>query len=233
MSFQETIDSTESIRRDANLKFLVYGPPGAGKTYMIRTLDGPALVGSCESGLASLVDVDVDFVELDTTDRLREMYKYLAGSDHNYQWAVLDSVSEMAEMCLSEMKSRHKDGRRAYGEMQETVIRLLRAFRSLDMSVYFSAKQRRDTVDGQMLYIPSMPGSKLSEKRPVGHDFDFVFPLIATEDEEGQTQRQLITQSTSEYQAKARDPQQVLDKFEDADLGNIRQKYINQYCEKE
>jgi len=229
--FTDAIQSTGALKRDPNYNFLVYGPPGSGKTYMNRTLDGKTLVGSCESGLASLMDTDTDFVQIDKVQDLRDMYKFLATADHDYQWAGVDSVSELAEMCLSEMKTRHKDGRKAYGEMAETVIKLMRAFRDLDMSVYFSAKQRRDTVDGQLVYIPSMPGSTLTEKQPIGHKFDFVFPLVVSEDDEGHVQRQLLTELTPDYQAKSRDPKHALEKFEAPDLGAIRQKLIASYSD--
>jgi len=231
--FTDTIQSTGALKRDPNYNFLVYGPPGSGKTYMNRTLDEKTLVGSCESGLASLMDADIDFVQIDKVQDLRDMYKYLATADHDYQWAGVDSASELAEMCLSEMKARHKDGRKAYGEMAETVIKLMRAFRDLDMSVYFSAKQRRDTVDGQMVYIPSMPGSILTEKQPIGHKFDFVFPLVVSENDEGDVERYLLTEATADYQAKARDPKHALDKFEAPDLGSIRQKLIASYNDDE
>lgn len=230
MSFNELIQKTSDIRHDPHHKFLVYGAAGVGKTYLIRTLDGPALVGSCESGLGSLTDVDVDFANLDSVQRLRDMYAFLAKGEHGYKWAVLDSISEMAEMALTEEMAKTKDGRQAYGQMQEVVIKLLRAFRSLPMNVYFAAKMRQDTLDGQLKFMPSMPGATLTEKRPIAHDFDYVFALIAGSSEDGKpAPRQLICHANEDYVAKARDPRHALGAIESADLGAIRAKIIESY----
>lgn len=230
--FSSTIQSTADIRQDPNHKFLVYGAAGVGKTFLIRTLDGKALVGSCEAGLGSLTDVDVDFAQLDTVQALRDMYAYLASGSHDYRWAVLDSISEMAEMCLSEEMGKTKDGRQAYGKMQEVIIKLLRAFRSLPMNVYFAAKMRQDTLDGQMKFMPAMPGATLTEKRPIAHDFDYVFCLVTGEPVDGKpAPRQLITSALPDYVAKARDPKHALDLYEPADLGEIRRKIIASYGE--
>jgi phage nucleotide-binding protein len=147
MSFIDRIKKTSEVRHDAHLKFLVYGAAGVGKTYLARTLDGPALVGSCESGLASLADKDIDFVEIKCLQDLRDMFIFLSREKHNYKWAVLDSISEMAEMALTEALTANKDPRKAYGDMQENIIKLLRAFRGLPINIFFAAKQRQDNLE--------------------------------------------------------------------------------------
>lgn len=231
MSFADKIKNTSDYHRTATHNYLVHGPAGSGKTHLLRTIEGKVLVGSCESGLTSIGDTEIDYVTLDTVERLREMYAYLAGSDHNYTWAALDSISEMAEMALSEQKARHKDGRRAYGEMAEIIVKLLRAFRELDINVYFTAKQRRDNVDGRLLYIPSMPGSTLTTKRPIAHDFDYVFSLFSDPDQldDNGVPRRFFRTQHEDYQSKARDPKHVLDLREPAHLGHVHQKLLDSY----
>jgi phage nucleotide-binding protein len=225
------IKKTNEIAHNAHLKFLVYGAAGVGKTYLARTLDGKALVLSCESGLSSLLDTSMDYVDIATVQDLRDAYVYLAKGEHDYKWVVLDSVSEMAEMALTESLAANKDARKAYGDMQESIIKLMRVFRSLPMNIYFSAKRKQDNHDGVLKYAPAMPGATLTEKRPISHDFDYVFALV-TGDKKDPTQpapRYLITEPDDEHVAKARDPLHVLSPVEPADLGAIRAKIIASY----
>jgi len=231
MSIADSIESTTQLQREPNLKYLVHAPPGYGKTYLIRTLPGKTIVGSAESGLQSIADIDCDYLPIQSVSKLRELYSYLAGEDHEYDSLALDSITEIGEICLSEMKKEHKDGRRAYGEMQEAIIKLLRAFRSLDMTVYFSAKQQRENTDQGLLRVPNMPGSTLTQKRPIGHDFDFVFPIVTSEDDEGGLQRQFLTMHDGQHQAKARDPNHVLDKYEPCDISHVQNKIISSYSD--
>jgi phage nucleotide-binding protein len=233
MSIADQISSTEQLQRDPNLKYLVHAPPGYGKTYLIRTMPGNVICGSAESGLQSIADTDIDYVELTSITQLRELYKYLASGDHDYDSLALDSITEIGEICLSEMKEEHKDGRQAYGEMQEAIIKLLRAFRSLNMTVYFSAKQQREKTDRGLLQVPNMPGSTLTTKRPIGHDFDFVFPIVVSEDSEGNLNRQFLTEADGQHQAKARDPNHVLDKYEPCDISHVQSKIMNSYTEED
>jgi phage nucleotide-binding protein len=235
MTFADKIKKTSQVRHDAHLKFLVYGAAGVGKTYLARTLDGPALVGSCESGLASLADTDIDFIEIKNLQDLRDMYLFLSREKHQYQWAVLDSISEMAEMALTEALTSNKDPRKAYGEMQENIIKLLRAFRSLPINIFFAAKQRQDNLDSGVKFQPAMPGATLTEKRPIAHDFDYVFALITGDktDPNQPAPRYLVTEPTDTHVAKSRDPLHALQPLEPADFGAIRAKIIQSYIKGE
>lgn len=225
------IKKTNTMQQNPHLKFLVYGAAGVGKTYLARTLDGDAIVLSCESGLASLMDADIDYVDIKTVQDLRDAYVYLAKGEHSYKWVVLDSISEMAEMALTEALNANKDPRKAYGDMQEAIIKLMRVFRTLPMNIYFAAKQRQDTHDGSLKYMPAMPGATLTEKRPIAHDFDYVFALKIGERTDPTTHapRYLMTEPDDEHVAKARDPLHVLSPIEPADLGAIRAKILASY----
>ena len=55
------IKNTEAIHQ-SNLKCLIYGESGAGKTYLANTLTQPTLIISAESGLVSLTGSNIDYV---------------------------------------------------------------------------------------------------------------------------------------------------------------------------
>ena len=162
--------------RDAGvdrLKVLVHGPAGSGKTYLASTTGSldKTLVLSAEAGLLSLRKYDIKAVEITSFTVLRESFSWLKGgcpdSDGkpmDFEWVILDSISEIAENCLSDMKNKYPDGRQAYGEMGDMMLRLLKGFRDLPYNVVMTCKQERaQDASGMMLYGPSLPGKMLTQ----------------------------------------------------------------------
>lgn len=205
------------------IKILVHGQAGIGKTCLCASLPNPIIL-SVESGLLSLADVDIPVIEIKTIDDLAEAYDWLAESEEGrqYQSVCLDSVSEIAEVVLSNEKGKEKDPRKAYGNMQEIMAELMRNFRDLPgRNVYFSAKQERvQDENGRILYGPSMPGQKLAQQIP--YLFDEVFCYQMVKDQNGVPQRILLTQPDGISVAKDRSGK--LDMWESPDLGAIIEK---------
>jgi len=209
-------DVVESI----GIKVCVYGAAGAGKTTLIKTLPGKVLILSAESGLLSIADHDADVAEVSSIDDVREAYRFLASSDHQYDWVALDSFSEICEVLLAEEKQKTKDPRQAYGAVIETGTALARAFRDLPLGVYFSAKSERvkDDATGRVSTHISMPGAKLGAALP--YLFDEVFHLFsATDKESGELERWL--QTSGDQRADAKDRSGKLDMYEPANLADI------------
>lgn len=215
--------STKDYGRNSGVKVLVYGRPGAGKTRLCATAPN-SIILSAESGLLSLSDEDIPVQTITSIDDLTEVYAWLLDSEEakGYKTICLDSVSEIAEQVLATEKNAVKDGRKAYGEMQDRMARVLRAFRDLPgRNVYFSAKMEKlQNEDGMILYQPSLPGKTLSQG--IGYFFDEVFALIKVKDEDGNLIRCLQTSSDTAYEAKDRSGK--LNFYEEPDLGKIFQK---------
>jgi len=218
------INLKSTLGSSANcVKFLVYGPAGAGKTSLIPTLPDPVIL-SAEGGLMSISGSDIPFIEIKDMATLLEAYHWLVGSAEasKFKSVALDSISEIAEVVLNNEKKATKDPRAAYGAMQEQMSDIIRSFRDLpDRHVYFTAKCEKSTDEqGRMLYAPAMPGNKLAQSLP--YFFDIVLALRLEQGQDGQLVRALMTQSDGLWQAKDRSGR--LSAWEQPDLGQIIRK---------
>ena len=202
------------------VRVLVYGQAGAGKTSLIKTLPRP-IVLSAEGGLLSIQDADLPFIEITSMTELQEAYKWLTESDEAkaFKSVALDSISEIAEVCLNAEKKATKDPRQAYGAMQEQMADIIRAFRDLPgRHVYMSAKLEKTQDEmGRVLYAPSMPGNKTGQALP--YFFDEVLALRVEKDGDGATQRALMCDSDGLWLAKDRSGK--LDAWEAPDLSAV------------
>ena len=209
-----------------SVKLLVYGQAGAGKTHLIRTLPRPFIV-SAESGLLSLRDADLPYVEIANMDDLTEIYDWLAQSHEakSYESVAVDSLSEIAEVVLNFEKKNTKDPRAAYGEMQTQMTNIIRSFRDLNNKhIYMSAKLEKSQDEmGKMNYSPSIPGNKMGQMLP--YFFDEVLALRIEKDDAGMMHRALLCDSDGLWQAKDRSGN--LESWEIPDLGIVINKIIN------
>ena len=218
-----------SLKRTSGLsangvKLLVYGQAGAGKTSLIKTLPHPVVL-SAEGGLLSIQDADLPFIEIASMDDLQEAYSWVLESE--YKSVALDSISEIAEVCLNvekkvKVNGKLVDPRQAYGSMQEQMADIIRGFRDLPgRHVLMTAKLEKTQDEmGRVLYSPSMPGNKTGQALP--YFFDEVLALRVEKDAEGNTQRALMCDSDGLWLAKDRSGK--LSAWEAPDLGEIISK---------
>lgn len=216
------LQSTATIA-SSGVKVLVYGQAGAGKTTLIKTAPAP-LILSAEAGLLSLAGTDIPFIEIHSIAELGEVGQWITQSKEAAQFKTicLDSISEIAEVCLSEAKQSLKDGRAAYGEMADQMSKVIRAYRDIPgRNIYFTAKMDKSESDtGARLFAPSMPGKTLTQQLP--YFFDEVLALRLVTDKDGNTGRALMCAPDTMWTAKDRSSR--LAAWEPADLGAIFNK---------
>ncbi len=210
----------------SGVKILVYGQAGAGKTTLIASLESPVVI-SAEAGLLSLSGVDVPYIEIGSMTELSEAYEWVRSSDEARQFGCicLDSISEIAEVCLGAEKATAKDPRQAYGAMQDAMAGIVRSFRDLpSRDVYFSAKLDKSADEmGAVSYAPGVPGNKTGQSLP--YFFDEVLALRFAGTPES-PQRALMCHGDGRWLAKDRSGR--LDAWEPPDLGAVIRKIRGQ-----
>jgi len=221
MKFQSISEAVE----DNGLKCLVHGLAGVGKTVLSATTGEPTLIINAEGGLLSIKRAP-NYIKVKTVksfEDINEVYDYLKDEEHGFKWVILDSISDVAEVVLSEEKKIAKDARQAYGALAEQMMNLIRKFRDLkNINVLFTAKQakKEDQDSGVTTYLPSMPGNNLTQN--ISYLFDEVFALIVEEDSEGNEKRYLQTRRT--FNMEAKDRSGMLAQKEKANMKHIYNK---------
>ncbi len=211
--------------KEPYLKVLIHGPSGSGKTRLCGTTGGKTVILSAEAGLLSLRGQDIDVIEIGNMDDLSEAHTFLE-NDTTYDWVCLDSISEIAEIVLTNERGKTKDGRAAYGEMNDKTISIVKDFRSLKKNVYICAKQSsiKDEITGGFLFGANAPGKTVGPALP--YLFDEVFALHAWKDADGVIQSAMQTQRDNQYDAKDRSG--ALDFVEPPNLKAVYDKIMNQ-----
>lgn len=215
--------TTDQVARNG-VKILGYGTGGTGKTTLCATAPAPFVI-SAEAGLLSLARFRIPGAAVSTIAELLEVWRWVSGSAEANQFATIcvDSSTELAEVFLQTLKASNKDPRKAYGEMLDQMMQLLRAFRDLaGKHVYITAKEEwaKDEATGAMRFQPMMPGQKLGQQLP--YLFDEVFRLIVARDQ--QNQRQHVACTQADFQFEAKDRSGCLAPFEQPNLTAIINK---------
>lgn len=223
---------------DANAqshKTLLYGHHGFGKTYQFRFYRekyGRGLIISGESGLASIADVDIDFLPFTSWDGphdpangvysfvgITKMIRTDEFKNAGFQWIGIDSLTEMSERCLAHFQKLHEDqatggkkvdGFAIWNDYERAMLAYLKWIRDLPMHVLVTALAlEEDDDNGVTHYWPMVKMKKVAKHVPSLFDHVFCGIRKTTEDETGlnpRIHRFLITEEVKGWHGKSRDP---------------------------
>ena len=235
-------DAIESRRP----KIALYGESGTGKTTQIMAVwaqlgeDERMLILTAEHGLRSikkasenagfpemLDDPRVLVGECGTIGDVKEGVAMASNPANGIAWAVVDSVSNIADRELRSRMETAGDPRQAYGAMMSATLGVLWGLVDVAaLGVLFIFQEVRNEVNEgsakkpEMVnfYGPSVPSKGLQQSMP--YVFDGVLRLELKENGD----RQIRTAKTRTIMAKDRTG--TLDPFEPCDLGVIIGKIL-------
>lgn len=208
---------------------LIVGASGLGKTSQVRFLpEDRTLIISAEAGLLCLKGTNYPVKEITSTDDLMEVYEFLTKKPKMFDYIFIDSLTEIGEMVLTELKNDPKYAGanmalKMYGQYNDIMTKIVKVFRDLtDYSVIFTCLDEQVKNGMELEDQFNLPGS--SVKSSIKAWFDLVLHMKAYRNEEGQTIRKFITDASESRLAKDRSG--ALDSFEDADLSAIINKVL-------
>lgn len=206
------------------VKSLIYGGPGTGKTPLIKTAPRPVMC-VVEPGMLSMRDaIDIPAWEAYTVERIDEFFEWMLKSKeiNNFDTIAIDSISQLAEIVLTTMQKKFKDGRQAYGEMAKKMMQIVNDLYYLqNKHIYIIAKQAMIDDNGVNLKRPYFPGQELNVKIP--HVFDEIFHISET-NIPGQNKPTLAIRTESTFGILARDRSGKLAELEQPHLEKIFKK---------
>jgi hypothetical protein len=224
--------TTGQVAGRKGIKVLVYGNAGMGKSMLCATAPRPAII-STESGLLSLkrgniervhgvgtpgITYDIPVKEVKDFATFKKAIAqcvawFKAGS---IETICIDSLSEIAEVCLREALRLNKDGRAAFGDMADDILELCKSLRDLEgPNVYVSTKQGLSSDSG--LQGPSLPGKFLDREIP--YVFDEIFQACLADD--GKGGKQFVLRTRSDFTVYGKDRSGALEMIEYPALYNI------------
>lgn len=203
------------------VKVLCYGPPGGGKTPLLSTAPRPVLC-AIEPGMLSMRGSNVMTAMCDTPEKIDDFFQWLFNSREADQFDTvgIDSVSEMSYRYLVPELKKHKDGRKAYGEMSQKVFPYLsNLYYMRNKHTYLIAKQ---TTDDSGKRVPQFEGKDLGSKVP--HMYDEILHLAkAAIPGVGEV---MALRTREAVDILARDRSGRLAEFEQPHLGNLFNKIL-------
>jgi phage nucleotide-binding protein len=204
------------------IKGLIYGEPGAGKTYLFGTVEDdpehflPALLVDIDGGTATIRNRHkIDVKPVKNMEQLKELYRELAADPDYYKCLCIDNISELQKIDMNEVMVEYKENaqnpdnidiyvpdQRAWGKSGERMRIIIRAFRDLPAHVFMFAhlEEREDKITKVPRIWPSLPGKLRHE---LSGFFDVV-GMISTYEAENTVYRQIQFAKTRRVAAKDR-----------------------------
>jgi hypothetical protein len=208
------------------VKALAYGGPGTGKTPMINTAPRPVLC-VVEPGMLSMRGSNIPAFEAYTPALIGEFFKWLFGSAEakKFDTVGIDSISQLAEIILTEELIKNKDGRKAYGEMSRRVMDIVNGLYYMPQKhVYLIGKQAVVDENGVQRKKPYFPGQDLNVKIP--HMYDEILH-VGLVNVPGQLKPLVGIRTCETFDIMARDRSGKLSEIEPPDLSALFSKAMS------
>jgi hypothetical protein len=175
------IESAASDELYSNI--LIYADSGAGKTVFAGSDDRVLFVAPEDDGLLSAVRMGTkaDKIKIRSWKDLQAADEYLYDNQEllaNYDWVVVDSLTEMQSMCLRDLVESQRQARisrdqdpdlpqiQDYQKLYILIEKLVLNFKDLPVNVLFTSLVRNvEDPDGNEFLMPMLGSNKPTDYR--------------------------------------------------------------------
>jgi hypothetical protein len=203
------------------VKAVLYSGPGMGKTPLLTTAPAPVICFT-EPGFLSVRKYQGPAYPAFTYREIKEFWMWAIQSREaqQFQTKCCDSISQMAEIILAEELPRHKDPRKAYGELSLKMMEIMNwIYFAPNLHALLIAKEGSVDFEGTTKQRPYFPGQDLNIKIP--HLFDSVWRIENVQTAQG---LQRVIRTRESITAFARDRSGNLADLETPDINYLFQK---------
>lgn len=165
------------VTKANNKTFLIYGPPGAGKTRLAASASevedlSRVLLIDVEAGSASIENVykdNIDVIRPGDWTQLKDVLEALLNEDHGYQTVIVDTIGKMMEFMKPHQEKRAGNNAfEVWSLLADDTLRFTEMLHRTGMTVIMLAhsESEKDELTGKVTTMPYFLGRKTGKEGP-------------------------------------------------------------------
>ena len=181
-----------------NLKALIYGQSGVGKTYLAGSVEN-ALVLDLEKGSASAKNKNIDIITINSASEFKKSIEW--AKSQPYDTIVIDSITRYSEMlfvALSKVYPDKRDSMKLWGDFDLYSRQRIEDILAIDKNIIITALEEPVNDGGMLKKFPMYKANKFKMMLP--SYFDLVSHIIV----DNESVRNMINEPTDDAIGKNR-----------------------------
>jgi phage nucleotide-binding protein len=196
------VENSKNLAKENGIRVLLYGASGVGKSFQaVHT--GKTVVITSEKADLTLNDFDVDIIKINSSKELKEAYNYVAENADKYDTVFIDSLTDIGEMIVMELKKSgnysKSDTYKMWSDFTDIMITITKSFRDMEnINVVLICLEESIKNGFEEKIVPQIPAKKAKSK--LVSLYDIVTRLHVNENGE----REFLCAPSDEFDAKDR-----------------------------